>query len=79
MPYASTPSPASTAPAYRCRLCNATCYRRLVERSADGRLGYGNRYRCAGCGLTFEDPAQWWGSGTSANPTARMGTPLPAS
>lgn len=52
----------TSGPAYRCRLCGATSYRRLVERGANGQLGYSNRYRCSGCTLSFTDPAQWWGA-----------------
>ncbi len=44
---------------YRCRHCGAASYARLVHRGPDGVMGYADRYRCSGCSLTFDDPAQW--------------------
>ena len=44
---------------YRCRMCGASSYRRLVQRGPDGAMGYGDLYRCSGCSVTFTDPSAW--------------------
>ena len=42
-------------PTFRCRICPATTYRKVLTRADDGsRL-----YRCSGCGVVFTDPAAW--------------------
>lgn len=51
MPSGSTP--------YRCRMCNAATYLRVVHRGVDGAMTYSGLYRCSGCDLTFRDPADW--------------------
>jgi DNA-directed RNA polymerase subunit RPC12/RpoP len=49
----------SGAPLYRCRLCGAATYRRLVQRGPTGAMEYANLYRCSGCSVTFTDPSAW--------------------
>ena len=44
---------------YRCRMCSATSYRRLVHRGPDGAMEYSGLYRCSGCSVTFSDPVAW--------------------
>jgi len=44
---------------YRCRLCSAATYRRLVHRGPDGAMVYSGLYRCSGCTMTFTDFAEW--------------------
>lgn len=44
---------------YRCRQCGTASYARLVQRGADGAMGYADRYRCSGCSLIFSNPAEW--------------------
>jgi DNA-directed RNA polymerase subunit RPC12/RpoP len=44
---------------YRCRQCGASNYRRLVQRGANGVMGYVDRYGCSGCSLTFGSPSEW--------------------
>lgn len=44
---------------YRCRMCGAASYRRLVHRGTEGAMVYSGLYRCSGCSLTFSDPPVW--------------------
>ena len=44
---------------YRCRLCSAASYRRLVHRGPEGAMTYSGLYRCSGCTVTFTDFAEW--------------------
>ena len=44
---------------YRCRMCGAASYRRLVHRGPDGAMVYSGLYRCSGCSVTFSDPMAW--------------------
>ena len=44
---------------YRCRMCGAASYRRLVHRGPDGAMVYSGLYRCSGCSVTFSDPLAW--------------------
>jgi transposase-like protein len=47
--------PVSMTPTFRCRICPATSYRKVLTQADDGsRL-----YRCSGCGVVFTDPAAW--------------------
>jgi hypothetical protein len=56
--YSIDMAPVSSNP-YRCRLCGATTYRRLIERALDGAMRYSGLYRWSGCSVTFADPASW--------------------
>ena len=56
----------SAAPLYRCRLCGAATYRRLVQRGLSGVMEYANLYRCSGCSVTFSDPSAWREGSTPA-------------
>ena len=49
----------SSSTPYRCRMCSAATYRRVVHRAEDGAMTYSGLYRCSGCDLTFSDPADW--------------------
>ena len=60
----------TAAHAYRCRLCGATSYRRLVQRGQSGAMTYSGLYGCSGCDLTFADPATWRAESSPANATA---------
>ena len=63
------------APAlYRCRLCGAATYRRLVQRGPNGAMEYANLYRCSGCSVTFADPSAWR-EGGAAPASAREAVP----
>ena len=42
-----------------CRLCGATCYRRVIERDGSGALVATALYRCVGCSVVFADPKAW--------------------
>lgn len=58
------------AHAYRCRLCGATSYRRLVQRGQGGAMAYSGLYGCSGCDLTFANPSTWRAESSPANATA---------
>ncbi|WP_418320006.1 hypothetical protein [Piscinibacter sakaiensis] len=49
----------STHRPYRCRLCGAASYQRLLHRGPDGAMGYSGTYRCSGCAIDFADPIEW--------------------
>lgn len=42
-----------------CRMCGATSYRRVIDRSDDGAMRATGRYRCSGCSVVFADPKAW--------------------
>ena len=44
---------------YSCRHCNATSYKRVVQRDAQGQMRESNLYRCSGCSVVFTDPQAW--------------------
>jgi hypothetical protein len=44
---------------YRCRLCGAASYQRLLHRSPEGAMTYSGIYRCSGCAVDFSDPLEW--------------------
>ena len=44
---------------YRCRVCGAASYCRLVHRGPEGAMVYSGLYRCSGCSVTFSDPLAW--------------------
>ena len=48
-----------TTTRYRCRLCGATSYRRVIARDSAGDLVATALYHCSGCSVTFTDPAAW--------------------
>lgn len=50
---------------YRCRMCSAATYFRVVHRGEDGAMTYSGLYRCSGCDLTFVDPTDWRHAPTS--------------
>ena len=54
---------APRSPAYHCRRCGASCYRRVIERALDGAMRPAGRYRCTGCDLVFADLRDWHGAG----------------
>ena len=58
------------AHAYRCRLCGATSYRRLVQRGQSGAMTYSGLYGCSGCDMTFTNPSTWRAESSPANATA---------
>lgn len=58
------------AHAYRCRLCSATSYRRLVQRGQSGAMTYSGLYGCSGCDLTFTNHSTWRAGSSPANATA---------
>jgi len=42
-----------------CRICGATCYRRVIGRDSQGAMRSTGRYCCTGCSLSFSDPKEW--------------------
>ena len=44
---------------YSCRHCNATSYRRVIQRDAQGQMRESNLFRCSGCSVVFTDPQAW--------------------
>jgi hypothetical protein len=42
-----------------CRICGATCYRRVIGRDSDGAMRSTGRYCCTGCSVSFSDPKEW--------------------
>lgn len=55
--YSIAMRPASLS--YRCRLCGASSYRKMVHRGPDGAMVYSGLYRCSDCSVTFSDPSSW--------------------
>jgi hypothetical protein len=49
-----------------CRLCGATNYRRVIERSESGDMRPSGLYQCSGCSVVFADPASWRAGGSDA-------------
>ena len=64
------------SPTYRCRMCGAASYRRLVHRGLDGAMVYSGLYRCSGCPVTFSDPVAWRDAASGKSATQAEITPV---
>ena len=61
---------------YSCRHCNATSYKRVIQRDAHGQMRDSNLFRCSGCSVVFTDPQAWRQVAQSPHaPQSSEGTP----
>jgi DNA-directed RNA polymerase subunit RPC12/RpoP len=45
---------------YKCHICAAVSYQRVVRRDNNGVLQPTGQYRCTGCRNVFESLQSWW-------------------
>jgi hypothetical protein len=49
----------SSTAMHRCHRCNATSYRQVIERDAEGAMRPCGLYRCTGCEIVFSTTREW--------------------
>lgn len=47
-------------PIYKCHVCDAVSYQRVIKRAENGVLQPTGQYRCTGCRNIFESVRDWW-------------------
>lgn len=45
---------------YKCHVCDAVSYQRVIKRAENGVLQPTGQYRCTGCRNVFESLRAWW-------------------